>query len=120
MYVGLRGSLVASKRVEVLDGFKALGVIHFATSTVTDKRRTAQYIVRIADEDAPWQLLDGREILPWLLGLVQMHARYAGDPAVTERLAALLEPFNREADEVPADVLAHALKVAAAAGGGQA
>lgn len=110
----LRGSRAARQRRDVLEDFKALGVVEFPTTTLMGDRRTAQYIVRIARPDAPWRLLDGREVLPWLLGITEAAQAYGAPEDLTARMRELLAPFNAAADEVPAAVLAEALAAGAA------
>lgn len=104
----MRGTGIGKQRRALLEAAAALGAIQYRTNLAgSAPRQATQYVVRIADRLAPWRVMDGKEIGPWLLGIAEARVSLGDDEdEAGPALLGLLATFMADADPVPAELAA--------------
>lgn len=93
-----RGNAALAQRTDLLSVFVAEGVVEKRPKVKVPQRDTVQYVAR--RKGGEWRLFDGKELVPWLLGLAEGIGGAKG-----ERLLAVMAEALAGADEVPEKAL---------------
>lgn len=88
----LRGPALSANRLALLSEIAELGVIEIRPTVTTTDSKWLQYLVRVARPDAPWLVMDGKELLPWLLGIANGLQLADQDPGRSATMLSFLKP----------------------------